>query len=175
MADRTDGKPLLVCDANILIDLDAAELIEPTFDRFRCAVPDFLFAQELALHHRHLKDRGLEIAELAPAWIARMVELSFRYRRPSRNDLAALVLAEAAGCLLLTGDRDLRAAATGEGLEVHGTLWLVEQLILESRLPVSAAEDGYARMARRGRRLPSERIAEQLVRWRGKTPPSTKD
>ena len=45
------------------------------------------------------------------------------------NDGLAFALAESQpGSLLLTGDGLLRSVATGVGIEVHGALWVIDQL-----------------------------------------------
>ena len=44
-------------------------------------------------------------------------------------DHSALALAMQEKCPLLTGDKDLRTAAKSEGVEVHGTVWIIEELL----------------------------------------------
>lgn len=153
---------LLVCDANILIDLDIAGLIGPAFSLFRCSVPDILFHDELAERHGHLLGRGLELKELDASNITRLVDLIQRHPRPGRIDLAALTLAEAEACALLTGDDALRNAARKESVEVHGTLWLVGELLTRGGLSAADARAAYDRMRRAGRRLPWAEVERQL-------------
>ncbi|NVM78060.1 putative nucleic acid-binding protein [Duganella sp. SG902] len=88
--------------------------------------------------------------------------LSQRYRRPSRNDLFALVLAASEACPLLTGDRDLRAAAESEGVDVFGTLWLVTEMVRTQKISAHVARAAYQRMRDSGRRLPWDE-AERLL------------
>lgn len=56
-------------------------------------------------------------------------ELARRYPRPGRIDLISLVLAMGEKAMLLTGDEALRVAAFQEGVEVHGTLWLLDTMV----------------------------------------------
>lgn len=50
-------------------------------------------------------------------------------RRLQLNDCFALALAEAIDdSILLTGDASLRAVAESKGIEVHGVLWVVDEL-----------------------------------------------
>lgn len=157
-----------MCDANGLIDLDIAGLIDPAFSLFRCAIPDMLFHAELAERHGYLLERGLEIKQLEPSNIIRQIDLIQRHPRPSRMDHAALALAEAEECVLLTGDESLRKAAKEEAVEVHGTVWLIGELMTNGRLTVTEARDAYARMRRADRRLPWAEIDRQLVNFGGK-------
>ena len=47
----------------------------------------------------------------------------------SINDGFAFALAEVhAGCILLTGDGSLRALAVSHDIEVHGVLWVVDEI-----------------------------------------------
>lgn len=49
---------------------------------------------------------------------------------PALEDMAAYMLAKRLGCTLLTGDRALRRIAEHEGLDVHGTNWLLTEMRL---------------------------------------------
>ena len=121
---------LLVSDANILIDIEDGNLTPHIFQLpFEIAVPDILFEGELREQHSYLLQVGLKVKTLIPAFVKRTEILSSKYPRPSVMDRLALALALQEQCPLLTGDKDLRAAAKGEGIEVHGTLWIVEELL----------------------------------------------
>lgn len=156
---------LLVSDANILIDFDVAEL---TTELFRLpheiVVPDILFEQELASRHQHLLAVGLHARSLTGPQVSEAYRFQLKYREPSVNDVFALTLAKALGCPLATGDRRLRAAAQAEGLQLLGTLTLMEQLSLHSIARVDEIRSAYERMRRGGRRLPWDEVEKQLVR-----------
>lgn len=160
---------LLVSDANIFIDFDEGGLLEELFRLpDSIAVPDVLFEDELRDQHEHLLGFGLVLLELEPASVLRAAELARRYRRPSRLDLAALALAEQEGCPLLTGDRHLREAARAEEVEVHGTLWLGERLVVAGVVHVPKLRAAYERMKTAGRRLPWDEVEHQLRRLAGR-------
>ena len=62
----TVPKTLLISDANIFIDMEVGGLIERMFDLdYQFAVPDVLFAEELAGHHGYLLDLGLQTRQLS--------------------------------------------------------------------------------------------------------------
>ncbi len=77
-----------------------------------------------------------------------------RYRRPSTNDCFALALARQEQCPMLTGDQSLRNAALDEKLDVMGTLWVVEKMVMEGVTNAERAEQAYDAMKAAGRRLP---------------------
>ena len=154
---------LLISDANILIDIEIGGLVAPMFSlEYRFVVPDVLFYEELEEQHGQLLDMGLLAQELDDLTVERVVDLARRYTRPGRNDLFALALAAKEGCPLLTGDKDLKAAAERENVEVRGTLWLVTEMVRTGRITVQVARNAYQRMRLQGRRLPWD-LAEALL------------
>lgn len=118
---------LLISDANILIDMEEGELLEPMFRLpFDFCVPDILYHEELQERHSHLPEMGLNVAPLEPESMSDAANLIARYSRASRNDCFALALARQENCPLLTGDRELVRAAENENVPASGTIWLVE-------------------------------------------------
>lgn len=156
---------LLISDANILIDLECADLSKTVFALgYRFGVPDVLFAEELEEQHAHLLALGLETLGLSPEVIANVERLADKYRKPSRNDLFALALALAEQCPLLTGDAALRSAAKKEGADTKGTLWLIEEMIKRDLMSVAEGRAAYELMKSQGRRLPWDEAHARLDR-----------
>lgn len=156
---------LVISDANVLIDMECGRLIEPMFRLdYRFAVPDVLFEAELREHHPRLARLGLRRMELNPDSVRYVAELAadVRARGVGRNDLFALALARQENCLLLTGDALMRVLAEAEGREVHGTLWLVGELVRAGRIRAARARQAYDAMRTAQRRLPWGDVARQL-------------
>lgn len=154
---------LLISDANILIDLEDGDLIIELFKLpFQFQVPDMLFADELEEDHGYLLEHGLQLGELTPESISEVEALVQRYKQPSRYDCFALMLAKQEKCPLLTGDQNLRKAAEQENVEVKGTLWVVEAMIMHQVITVQTARMAYERMKQKARRLPWD-IAEKRL------------
>jgi hypothetical protein len=156
---------LLISDANIIIDMSTGGLLRLMF-RFDAtfAVPDILFEEELRTDHPELLRLGLKLLELhedTVVYAGRLVE-KYQSLGASINDLLALSLAWQEKCPLLTGDGRLRGAGQTEGIEVHGTLWLIEQMVKARTITVRQAQAGYARMREAGRRLPWSEVDQQL-------------
>jgi predicted nucleic acid-binding protein len=122
-----------------------------------------LFYEELDEQHGYLIDMGLEVRELDDRMVARVFDLAGQYKRPGRYDLFALVLAAEENCPLLTGDKDLKAAAENEHVEVRGTLWLVEEMVRAGKISVQIARNAYQRMQVHGRRLPWKEAEDRLA------------
>ena len=97
------------------------------------------------------------------------MRLRLVHKHPSQNDLFALALAKQESCPLLTGDRRLRKAAEQEGVELKGTLWLVERMAEEAIISVEGAAEAYEGMRREKRWLPWAEVTKQLKRLGHKT------
>jgi hypothetical protein len=159
---------LVVTDANVIIDLDAGGLLEEIFrlPEIEFCTPDVLYLEELAQHYGVLPGLGLRVLSQAAEAVEYVAQLRFRYLRPSTNDLFALAMARNLACALLSGDRALRTAAEIEGVEVHGTLWLVDRLLQARIVSLDRVVAAYDAMKRDGSRLPWDEVEAQIVRWR---------
>lgn len=157
---------LLISDTNVLIDIEDGNLTPVIFRLpYEIAVPDVLFELELKEHHGHLLQAGLKVKTLTPESIEKMETLNDKYPRPSIMDRLALTLAIQERCPLLTGDRELRFAAKSEGIEVHGTLWIVEELLKAKLVEQSQARNSFDSMKTKGSRLPWCDAEKLLSKW----------
>ena len=146
---------LLVSDANIFIDIEDGHLTSVVFRLpFEIAVPDILFELELKERHNHLLEAGLKVKSLTADSVRKTESLVVQYPHPSKIDHTALALAIQEQCPLLTGDKNLRVAAKKEGVEVHGTIWLIEQLLNRKLLEHTQAKASFDAMKAKGSRLP---------------------
>ena len=146
---------LVVSDTNVLIDIEVGGLVGSLFSLgYDIVVADVPFEEELRAEHADLLTMGLSVKSLSSDSVSRVADLSERYRKPSRNDLFGLVLAEQEGCLLLTGDAALRAVAVAEHVDVHGTLWVLEEMVRQGLITAAVAHAAYEAREAAGRRLP---------------------
>lgn len=157
---------LVISDANVLIDIEDGNLTTFIFRLpYEITVPDLLFEAELKAKHSHLLQIGLKVKILSAKSIEKTQSLSAKYPRPSVMDHLALALAIQEQCPLLTGDRDLRNAAKGEGIEVHGTLWIVEELLKAKLIEQMQAKGSFDSMRAKGSRLPWGDAEKLISRW----------
>jgi predicted nucleic acid-binding protein len=157
---------ILVSDANILIDMHDGGLIDLIFKLpYRFAIPDIIYIEELEERHPYLVKMGLEIHSMNEVLIQQVETLSIKYLKPSRNDIFALVLAQHQICPLLTGDKELRRAAINERIEVHGTIWLINELFSAELVSVNTANLAFQTMKQRGSRLPWNEIEIMINEW----------
>ena len=105
----------------------------------------------------------MRLDELEGELVSYSVALVEQYRKPSRNDCFALALAKHHQCPLLTGDKDLRAAAENEAVVVMGTVWLLKQLVILQLITADEARTSLTLMKNAGRRLPWRRAEEYIL------------
>lgn len=158
---------LLISDANILIDMEAGELMEKLFQLpMQFAIPDILYWEEIEPGAPGLEDQGMRILEVTSEYVAYAAGLQAKYgTNPSLNDYLALALAKQEGCPLLTGDQALKLAAQQEDVTVMGTVWLLRTMVENQLLSIDDALAALALMKEGKRRLPwidAERILNGL-------------
>jgi len=162
-------KTLIINDANILIDIENADLTALVFElEYRFAVSDILYQEEIEPYTSEFKETALEAIAFDEEANSILLEKIDFYKETalSRNDIAAMVLAISNECILLTGEKLLRKTAEDEGLEVHGILWLTEELFNNGLINIEEIEVSYNKMDQAGSRLPNNEIEKQLKRFR---------
>ena len=164
-----DSPSLCIVDANILIDLHIGGLLREFFGLpFRLVAPDVIIAEVDEPNSALLTEYGLESAELSGDQVREVYALLVNCRSVSANDLFALVLARVLNVPVLTGDRHLTRVAAQEGIVVHGTLWVLDEMVrLEIVVPSRAAE-ALERMLERGSRLPCAECQRRFHLWKAR-------
>lgn len=124
---------IIVSDSSCLIDLQKGGLIEAFLKLpYELVVPDVLLEDELLSFSKKeisVLRANMTVATLEAEGVERAARLLQQFPYLSANDGFALVVAEERkGCILLTGDRRLRALAEKEAIEVHGSLWAAEEM-----------------------------------------------
>lgn len=124
---------LIVNDASCLIDLRKGALLEVLHGLpYRLVIPLPVRASEVLRFSdeqwQHLDDHGLITHDLTSAEVTQAFEFKRRHRALSANDCFCLVTALTNRGILLTGDGLLRRVADKNGLNVHGVLWVIDEL-----------------------------------------------
>ncbi len=161
----------LVIDSNVWIDCQVAGLLVPAvFGRLsdHLVVPDVFATDVEAGLVATIEALGAQPVGLPGRQVARLAELmaALPARRPGFVDLFAMVLAQHLRAVLVTGDAALRTLAYQSGIDVHGTLWLLDRLIEGGGLTSAGAAHALETMQEHGRRLPAVECDEHVKRWR---------
>jgi len=125
---------IVVSDSSCLIDLRKVSLLDALL-RLPCEflIPDTLFEDELlkftATQKKSLLRGGLKVIDLPGERVLRAQAIMRQVPRLSVHDGFAFALAEShPGCILLTGDRELRNLARQHKMKVHGVLWVIDEI-----------------------------------------------
>jgi predicted nucleic acid-binding protein len=129
------AKRIVINDTSCLVDLRKGGLIEPMLALpFRFVVTYNVRVSELLefgeAEWRRLESLGMETIDPPGEQIVEAGAVMAQHRKLSFEDSLNFVVARANQLsILLTGDRALRTVAERSGIEVHGILWIVEQLL----------------------------------------------
>jgi predicted nucleic acid-binding protein len=130
---------IIISETSCLNDLRKATLLAAILRLpFEILVPNTLLEDELssftAKEEQTLVEAGLKVIDLPGAQVSRARDVIRTRPRLTIHHGLAFALAETqGGCILLTGDSELRSLAESSSIEVQGVLWVCDQL-LEGKL-----------------------------------------
>jgi predicted nucleic acid-binding protein len=144
---------VVVNDSSCLIDLRKGGLLTTALllpFRFVVALP--LVTAELndftEADWADLRARGLQVIDLTPSQVERALALKGQFAGLSVYDCFSLTLAQTIpDAMLLTGDQQLRRRAASAGVEVHGVLWITDQIEEAKGLAFADLADALERLA----------------------------
>ena len=160
--------PVLVSDTSVLIDLERGQLLEEMFRLpFEFAVPDLLYARELnGPLGEQLMALGLRVEVLTPVELSRATIARRQNARLSTPDTFAFAIAQFRQWTLLTGDGGLRELAQAERIDMHGVLWLFDQLADGNHVALERLHQGLNTIFAHPRcRLPANEVRRRLARF----------
>ena len=163
---------IIVSDSSCLIDLKKASLLGVFLSLpYEILIPNTLFEDELlsftAGEKRMLLQGGLQVVDLPGQLVLRAREVIASRPRLSVHDGFAYALAEMhTGSILLTGDGQLRVLATTNKIEVHGILWVVDEIYRGRLTTVKALHGALSVLVDDPAvRLPKRELAAALERF----------
>lgn len=158
-------------DTNIWVDFLLTDAIELPF-----RLPHHFCMSSYAIEDELIQPRGIaqrlmkyglhatEITEEEYDFALSVIDSDYKL---SVYDCFALAIAKMRGYILLTGDGRLRKRAQREGVEVHGTLWIFDQLKEQNLISVESYQE-YMRellhktLTNAGVRLPKDELEKRL-------------
>ncbi|HCI1915362.1 TPA: type II toxin-antitoxin system VapC family toxin [Pseudomonas aeruginosa] len=156
-----------ISDANILIDFRNAGLLEALFRLpIVLCCTDFVIRELKDISRPELERLGLQVEVIDAQGIPRLYQLRTQHNNSSLADVSCYFLAQETGRPLLTGDGRLRRQAMQDGVQVHGALWLLDQLLAADEVTYDGAADALDRMMVQGARFPQAECQARLEAWR---------
>lgn len=158
----------LVLDANVWFDLQLAPALMARVFEFdvHLVIPDLLASELRSVPVASLKSKGLEVISLDPPEVADLIRIRSKEPQLSVQDVSVFIVAKKLHAVLVTGDEALRKFSEHAKVEVHGTLWLLEQMEKSGVASPQELLDGLRTMRARGRRLPRVETDRLIKRWR---------
>lgn len=165
---------IIVSDSSCLIDLRKASLLDAFLGLpFEILIPNTLFEDELlkftAAQKKAMIRAGLKVIDIPGSGVTRAREVINENPRLSIHDGLAFALAEKHdGCILLTGDGLLRALASARKIEVHGVLWVVDEIHANKLTTAAALHAALLLLANDATvRLPKREMGVSIKKYEG--------
>jgi predicted nucleic acid-binding protein len=161
---------LVVSDTNIWIDLLALRLIDEFLSLSWNIHSTDLVLWELNAAQRddlesYISSGRLTIRNADYDFIARCEAVVQSNARLSLADVSVYVYAAEINAMVLTGDKVMREFSQSQGIETHGILWLLNELVVQGILtPVKAAEY-LERLMEINSRLPNDECEKLFNNW----------
>lgn len=164
---------ILVNDTNIFIDLHSVGLLEEM-----CRLPyeihtvDFVVAEIADADQRRIFDGLVARGEISVDGFTadEVIEIVEEHSSVSGNlsipDCSVCYFARKHNVPMLTGDRRLRRYAEQQSIEVHGILFIFDELVRHNIISTSMAADRLQELFAINARLPKAEIRERINRWR---------
>ena len=158
-------------DTNILIDfyeiglLDALMEIDLEMHTTDFVVAELVVEEQLDWLDELIEQRQLLVSGFSGEELFELMQKESNNPGLSLTDCSAWQWAEKNQGILLTGDAQLRRAAVKSGVEVHGSIWLMDELLRQGILTEAQACKAIKKLKTKNRRLPKREIDKREKLW----------
>jgi len=164
---------VLICDANIFIDLLKMDLIDEFFMlNNEMVVSSFVIEEVLDTNIDKILTRisthKLRIFDFNPNQLSEIQILNQNYKGLSVADCSCLSLSKGPEAILLTNEKKLKIIAENINIKVHGILWILNKLIIEKIVRPRRAIEKLLYLKKINPRLPDDECQKFINRWHKK-------
>jgi len=163
---------LLIHDANVLIDLISIDLLD-----LALGLPFGMVTTDLVLREIEDTEQALALASCIERGKICIITSTMKDMNTivayagkctclSLADCSVLYHATVLNGIVISGDGKLRKEAKSQRIEVHGTLWVLSQLVRITGISPSVAIEKLERLMAINPRLPHKECQELLETWR---------
>jgi predicted nucleic acid-binding protein len=170
MPERADFH-LVIQDANIIIDLHNAGLLEHWFSLEVPTMTSDMVEQELQAGSQwegikfFITSNKLQVVDFTAEEVSQIYSIQ-NDCSVSLPDCSVIYLAQQQSCRLLTGDRKLRRVAENYQIQCSGILWIFDLLVERCSITGECAASSLEQMLLEGCRLPKDEVAKRLAKWK---------
>lgn len=165
---------LIVNDANILIDLVELNLLQEFFRlNFEFYTTDLILNELFSCQYHQLlpflKDNKLISKKMTAYDLSEIRKIEKSKPKLSQQDCSALFQAYKHSGTLITSDNNLRKFAQSKSLEVHGHLWVFDEMIAQKTIPPLTARSKLKLLITQINprlHLPFEECEKRLENWK---------
>ncbi len=162
---------VVVKDASVIIDLANADILKEWFLLgYETHTSDLILNQlqqdqQWSIVKNYFQNKKFKVHSLSPDKLTMAISRIGSLGRGGIADMSVLLLAEQLNATLLTGDGRLRSKSEKSGLEVRGTLWVLDELVRQSIITRTIAFKKLEIIIAKGARLPESEIQKRKHKW----------
>lgn len=163
---------IAVNDANIFIDLILVELLKEFFDLDLVFYTTALVVNELDEdeHQRkqlqkYIKKGVLKVENFGVDEIVEIKKEAKLEGNLSIPDVSVYYFASKIKAMILTGDKSLREVGKKRGFEVHGILWVFDQLLASNRIDLKTSIERLTLLMEKNTWLPLNECTARIAKW----------
>jgi hypothetical protein len=162
-----DSQYRYVTDASILFDAIKGGILHEMFQLpFDFETSDLIADKELKNPpFSEFEKEGLIKEELTGSQIGMIRQIRSSHKTLSIYDISAFLLARDQNLILLTGDEALRKFAESFGVEVHGILWILDELVQQNIISKPGAVHTLNQLIAHESFLPKKECDERFSIW----------
>jgi len=156
-----------VTDASILFDVVNGGIVHEMFQLPSLFITSDLIA-DIELKNPPFTEfhrEGLRKKELSKSQDTALNEIRKSHKNLSIYDISAFVLARDQKVILLTGDEALRHFAKSQNVEVHGIIWILDQLIKHKIITKADAIQALRQIIGHNSYLPKKECENRITLW----------
>lgn len=135
---------IVVNDANILIDLVKLQILSHFFGLYFQFCTTDLVLEELHDHQKvalkpYINSNQLQVQEISEEQLIEIIKIRMERPSLSEQDCSAFYQAQYLKATLITSDNTLRKFAEIKKLDVHGHLWVFDQMVISETIDPALA------------------------------------
>lgn len=161
---------LIITDTNVFFDIIEISALPEFFALdFEICTTDFVVNEILQSNQKYqvenfIRAKKLHVFNLSGEEIESIVNFKTKRFFKGITDKTVLWKSIQLRCPLLTGDKKLRKEASDWGIEVHGSIWVVSELIEQQIVTIKGGVKLYETLKKVNGSLPFEEIDKLIKR-----------
>lgn len=162
---------IVINDANILIDLFHLDLVDVFFrlDNLDLKTTDFVFEElydeQKSVIEQFIQNQSLTLIESSVEDLMNISQIHSSTTGLSIEDCSVWHHAKKNEGILLTGDAKLKKQSSADGVEVHGVLYIFDQLLISNLISFELAIEKLNQLYSLNKRLPLTAKKQRLDSW----------